>query len=341
MSQNDLHPQLARLAAGETLDRAEMAAAMEILMSGAADPAQAGALLMGLNLKGETAEELAGAASVLRAKAATLQAPKGAIDTCGTGGDGHGTYNISTAVSFVVAACDVPVAKHGNRAASSKSGAADVLEALGLNLSAPLPQVESALREIGIAFLMAPNHHAAMHHVAPIRQSLKIRTLFNLLGPLANPAGAKRQLLGVYDARWCEPLAWCLEALGSEAAWVVHGADGLDELSISGASLVYELKGGQVHGFEITPEDAGLSRHPLSALKGGAAAENAAALRALLEGEKGAYRDIVLLNTAAALIVAGRVLSLREGVKLAAQAIDSGAALARLDTLIAHMKEPV
>lgn len=331
----DLKAILARVADGARLSETEAETAFDIIMSGNATPAQMGAFLMALRVRGETVAEITGAARILRAKALGIPAPPGTIDTCGTGGDASGTYNISTAVAFVVAACGVPVAKHGNRAISSRSGAADVLHALGVNIDCDLALVQKALWEAGICFLMAPRHHTAMRNVAPVRVELGTRTIFNLMGPLSSPAGAKRQLVGVFSRDWVEPLAHVLRRLGSEAAWVVHGADGLDELTTTGPSFVAELAGGEIRTFEVTPEHAGLAPADPAALKGGDAASNAEALRAVLAGSPGAYRDIVLLNSAAALKVAGKVTDLRAGADLARQAIDSGAAQAVLDRLVA------
>lgn len=327
---SDLKPFIAHAASGQSLSEDQAQAAFEIIMSGEASPAQIASLLTALAVRGETVAEITGAARIMRAKALPVKAPANAIDTCGTGGDAAGTVNISTAVAIVVAACDVPVAKHGNRKASSKSGTADVLEALGVNLDATPDVVEQALAEANIGFLFAQKHHSAMKHVAPVRGELGIRTIFNLLGPLSNPAGAKRQLLGVFSADWVKPMAETLQALGSERAWVVHGADGLDELTVTGPSQVAELKDGQVSVFEITPGDAGLSTHDASALKGGEPEDNAKALSALLDGAPGAYRDIVLLNAAAALVIAGKADDLKAGAALAAAAIDQGKAKATL-----------
>ena len=269
-----------------------------------------------------------------------VDAPEGAIDTCGTGGDDLGTLNISTAAAIVTAACGVPVAKHGNRASSSRSGSADVLAALGVDLDAEMPLVERSLWDNKIAFLMAPRHHSAMRHVMNVRRELGIRTIFNLLGPLSNPAGTRRQLVGVFASEWVKPLAEVLLRLGAQFAWVVHGGDGLDELTISGPSEVAELKDGQIRTFTVTPEDAGLPRARIEDIQGGDAIANARALRALLHGQPGPYRDIVLLNSAAALIVAGAVGDLPAGVVRAQDAIDSGAALATLDRLIAVGHQP-
>ncbi|MDA1058668.1 MAG: anthranilate phosphoribosyltransferase [Proteobacteria bacterium] len=330
---------LARVAAGGTLSEAEAARAFEIMMSGEATAAQIGAFLMGLRLRGETVTEIAGGVRVMRAKALTIDAPDGAIDTVGTGGDAAGTYNISTAAAFVVAANGVPVAKHGNRALSSKSGAADVLTELGVNVDCDMALVQKALREAGICFMMAPRHHGAMRHVGPARVEMGIRTIFNLLGPLANPAGVKRQLTGVFAKEWVEPMARVLANLGSERAWIVHGHDGLDEITTTGPTCVAELDKGQIKTFEITPEDAGLPRATINDLKGADPATNALALNALLDGHPGAYRDIVLFNAAGALIVAGKAKELREGVALAAAAIDNGKARAVLQQLIAVTNE--
>ncbi|MBW7849028.1 MAG: anthranilate phosphoribosyltransferase [Rhodospirillales bacterium] len=326
---------IARVAAGERLSEADAEAAFEIIMSGDATPAQIGGFLVGLRVRGETVEEITGAARIMRAKAAHIEAPPGAIDTCGTGGDAAGTFNISTAAALVVAACGVPVAKHGNRALSSKSGSADVLAALGVKVDCEMELVREALWENNIGFLMAPRHHSAMRHVAGPRVELATRTIFNLLGPLANPAGTTRQLVGVFSGDWLRPMAEVLGRLGSERAWVVHGSDGLDELTITGPSQVAEWHQGQVRTFTVTPEDFGLARADPAALKGGEAAANATALRRVLEGATGAYRDIVLLNAAGALVVAGKAESLPEGMVLAARAIDGGAARDTLDRLVA------
>jgi anthranilate phosphoribosyltransferase len=330
-----LKPVIARLAEGETLSEAEAEAAFDVLMAGEATPAQVAGLLMALRVRGETVDEITGAARVMRARMRPIAAPDDAIDVCGTGGDAQGTVNISTTVAFVVAGCGVPVAKHGNRAISSRSGGADVLGALGVAIDAPFPVLEEALRRVRVAFLMAPRHHAAMRHVAGPRVELGVRTIFNLLGPLANPARVRRQLVGVFGRQWLRPLAETLGRLGAERVWVVHGSDGLDELTVTGESHVAEWHEGRVREFTVKPADAGLTIANPAALKGGDAAENAEALRGVLAGIAGPYRDAVLLNAAAALIVAGRAGDLREGVALAARAIDSGAARAALDGLIA------
>ena len=336
----DLKPVLGRLAAGTTLTQDEAEAAFDIIMSGDATPAQMGAFLMALRIRGETVDEITGAARIMRAKALRIEAPPDAIDTCGTGGDASGTYNISTGAALVAAACGVPVAKHGNRALSSRAGSSDVLGALGVNLDADIGSVQRALWEIGICFLMAPRHHGAMRHVAGARVELGTRTIFNLLGPLSNPAGARRQLMGVFARHWVEPLAHVLANLGTERAWIVHGSDGLDELTTTGPSFVAELRDGEVRSFELLPEDAGLRRARPEELKGGDPEVNAAAMRVMLAGEAGPFRDVVLLNSAAALLVAGRADDLRAGVALAADAIDSGRARQVLDELVRITNEP-
>jgi anthranilate phosphoribosyltransferase len=334
----DFKALLAQLAAGQRLSESEAAAAFDAMMSGDTTPSQMGAFLMALRVRGETVEEITGAARTMRTKALAVEAPADAIDVVGTGGDGAGTFNVSTAAAIVVAGCGVPVAKHGNRKASSLSGAADVLEALGVNINADMSLVRRAIREAGIGFLMAQRHHSAMRHVAPTRTEMGTRTIFNLLGPISNPAGVKRQLVGVFARDWVKQVAEVLGKLGGERAWVVHG-DGLDELTTAGTSVVAELRDGKVSTFEVTPEMAGLPRARLDELKGADPLANAARLNALLDGKPGALRDIVLLNAAAALIVAGRAKDLREGVGLAAQSIDGGAARRALDRLIVITNE--
>lgn len=329
---NDLKPFLARLATGERLTEADAEAAFDVIMSGEATPAQIGALLMAMRVRGETVPELTGAVRAMRARMTAIGAPEGAMDVCGTGGDGAGTLNVSSAATFVVAACGVPVAKHGNRALSSRTGGADVLTALGVNVDAPMERLSSILTSAGCVFLFAPRHHPSMRHAAGPRVELATRTIFNLLGPLANPARVRRQLTGVFAPEWTRPMAEALQALGHEAAWVVHGM-GLDELTVAGENRVSALANGHVHDFTVTPEDAGLPRAPIAAIKGGDAAENAAALIAMLKGEASAYRDTVLLNAAAALIVANKAHNLRDGVAQAAGAVASGAALNALETL--------
>jgi anthranilate phosphoribosyltransferase/anthranilate synthase/phosphoribosyltransferase len=331
-SPGDLKPVLARLAAGASLSEAEAEAAFGTIMAGEATPAQIAGLLMAMRVRGETVAEITGAVRAMRSRMSRVEAPPGAIDVCGTGGDGAGTLNVSTAVTFVLAGLEVPVAKHGNRALSSRTGGADVLAALGVNVDVPLPRLPQVLRAAHCAFLFAPRHHAAMRHVAGPRVELGTRTIFNLLGPLANPAEVRRQLTGVFDPAWARPMVETLAALGSTDVWLVHG-QGLDELTLAGPNQVVALSGGAVRAFTLAPEQAGLPHAPIAAIKGGDAPQNAAALLALLQGTPGAYRDTVLLNAAAALIVAGRTGEIREGVALAARAIDSGAALAALETL--------
>jgi anthranilate phosphoribosyltransferase len=317
------------------LSESEAEAAFEIIMSGNATPSQMGAFLMALRVRGETVDEITGAARIMRAKALAIEAPPGTIDTVGTGGDASGTFNISTATALVVAGCGVPVAKHGNRAFSSKSGAADVLAALGVNIDCDMAMVRRCLWEIGICFLMAPRHHSAMRHVGPTRVELATRTIFNLLGPLSNPAGARRILVGVFAPQWVVPMAEVLGRLGAERAWVVHGS-GIDEITTAGATTVAEFKDGRVRQFELTPEEFGLKRVSLDALRGGEPQHNAGLMRELLAGGKGPLRDIVLLNAGAALVVAGRAAKLCDGLALAAEAVDSGAASRVLDRLIAE-----
>ncbi len=336
---SDLKPLIAA-AAGRSLSESEAEQAFEIMMSGHATPAQIGGLLMALRVRGETVDEIAGAVRAMRARMTRLKAPPDAIDTCGTGGDGAGTLNISTAASLAVAGCGVAVAKHGNRAMSSKAGAADVLAALGVNLDADMAAIERCMAEAGMGFMLAPRHHAAMRHVGPVRVELGTRTVFNLMGPLSNPAGARRQLVGVFSRAWIEPLAAVLGRLGAERAWVVHGSDGLDEVTTTGATYVAELAQGKVRTFEVTPEDAGLPRAAPEALKGADAGTNARALTQLLDGDKGAYRDIVLMNAGAALVVAGKAADLKAGAGLAAKAIDSGRAKAVLARMVAITNEP-
>lgn len=325
---------LGLVADGGTLAAEQSADAFDIMMSGDATHAQMGAFLMALRVRGETVDEITGAARTMRAKAIALDAPKGAVDTCGTGGDNLGTLNISTAAAIVTASCGVPVAKHGNRAMSSKSGSADVLEALGVNLDAGMDVVRQCLWDAGICFMMAPRHHGAMKHVGPVRVEMGVRTVFNLLGPLSNPAGTKFQVIGVYDRKWLEPLAKVCRDLGAERVWIVHGADGLDELTTTTSSSVAELRAGAVSTFELHPEDAGLPRATLVDLKGGDAQNNAGAITRLLAGETGPYRDIVLLNAGAALVVAGKAPDISTGAQLAAAAIDDGAAADVLKKLI-------
>lgn len=331
---------LPKLATGATLNETEAEAAFNVIMSGEATPAQIGAFLMALRVRGETVDEIAAAATIMRSKAKRLSAPEDAVDTCGTGGDARGTFNISTGAALVVAATGVPVAKHGNKAMSSKSGSADVLAALGVNLDSDMAHVEAAMREAGIGFLMAPRHHSAMRHVGPVRTELGTRTIFNLLGPLSNPAGAKRQLMGVFAREWVEPLATVLGKLGAVHAMVVHGADGLDELTTTGVTHVAEYRDGRVTTYDVTPEDAGLPRAHLDDLRGGDAEHNAQVIRDMLDGKPGPYRDIVIFNAAAALVVGGKAKTLAEGAIIAANAIDSGRAKATLAKLVDVTNRP-
>ncbi|HMR30501.1 MAG TPA: anthranilate phosphoribosyltransferase [Geminicoccaceae bacterium] len=324
---------IAKVATGATLTDAEAHDAFDLMMTGNATPAQIAGLLMALRVRGETVEEIAAGAAAMRERMVRIEAPPGAIDTCGTGGDASGTHNISTVVALVVAACGVPVAKHGNRSLSSRSGSSDVLAALGVNIECEMALIERAIREAGVGFMMAPRHHGAMRHVAGPRVELGTRTIFNLLGPLANPAGVKRQILGVFAAQWVEPLAAVLGRLGAERAWVVHG-DGLDELTTTGPSMVAEWDGSKVRTFEVHPEDAGLPRATLADLRGGDAQDNALAIRAVLQGERSPLRDAALLGAAGALVVAERATSLREGAGLAAAAIDNGNARHVLERLV-------
>jgi len=315
-----------------TRDQAETA--FTLLFEGEATPSQIGGLLMALRTRGETVDEYAAAAAVMRAKCNAVKAPKGAMDIVGTGGDGKHTLNISTATAFVTAGAGVVVAKHGNRNLSSKSGTADVQTQMGINVMVTPDVVEKALAECGIAFMMAPMHHPATAHVMPTRQELGTRTIFNILGPLTNPAGVKRQLTGAFTRDLIRPMAETLGQLGSERAWLVHGSDGTDELTITGVSWVSALEeDGTVKDFELHPEEAGLPVHPFEDIIGGSPEDNANAFRALLNGEKSAYRDAVLLNSAAALVVAGKANSLPEGTEMARESIDSGAAKTKLEAL--------
>ncbi len=333
---SDFQPYMDMVATGRSLSVGEAGEAFGLIMSGVVSEAQIAGFLMALRVRGESPDEITGAATAMRDKMRRVKAPEGAIDVVGTGGDAKGTYNISTCTALVVAGSGVPVAKHGNRSVSSRSGAADVLEQLGIAMDADAGAVERALSEAGIAFLFAPAHHAAMRHVVPARKALGVRTIFNVLGPLCNPADVKRLLLGVYSAEMIAPVAQVLANLGVERAWVVHGADGLDELSTTGANQVVEVGPNGMRAFEVSPEDAGVAHASLADLTGGTPEENAAAIRAVLSGEPGAFRDIVVLNAAAALVVAGQAPDLRAGARAAAQSIDEGkaaAALARLTEL--------
>ncbi|MDE2915266.1 MAG: anthranilate phosphoribosyltransferase [Paracoccaceae bacterium] len=329
-----LKTHIAAAAAGP-LTRAQASDAFEIIMAGEATAAQIGGFLMALRTRGESVNEFAAAASVMRKKCRAVQAPPGAIDIVGTGGDGKSTLNISTATALVVAGAGIPVAKHGNRNLSSKSGTADALAALGVDIMAEPETVESAIRMAGIGFMMAPVHHPAVRHVMPARQELGSRTIFNILGPLTNPAGVRRQLTGAYSQALIRPMAETLASLDCEAAWVVHGNDGTDEVSIAGPTWVAAIESGGVREFTISPNDAGLPIHPFEAIVGGSPQYNADRIRALLEGDEGAFRDAVLLNAAAALVIAGAAVDLPAGVELARKSLDSGAAKARLNALVA------
>jgi len=304
------------------------------MLSGDVTPSQMGAFLMGLRVRGESVEEIAGAVTAMRSRMLRVVAPEGAVDIVGTGGDNSGSYNVSTLAAFIVAACGVPVAKHGNRAASSKAGAADTLGVLGIKIGASAETVERCIREAGIGFMMAPAHHAAMRHVGPARVELGTRTIFNLIGPLANPAGVKRQLIGVFSGAWLEPMARVLRNHGSERVWLCHGGDGLDEITTTAATEIVELKNGEIRAFSIAPEDVGLRRAAPAELKGGDPAYNATALRAVLDGARNAYRDIGLFNAAAALVVAGDARDLADGVARGARALDAGAAATTLAQLV-------
>ncbi len=326
---------IAKVAAGASLTRDEAAAAFDRMMSGEATPSQMGGLLMGLRVRGETVDEITGAVTTMRAKMLSVKAPPDAIDVVGTGGDASGSFNISTCAAFIVAGAGVPVAKHGNRALSSKSGAADVLAALGVKIDLTAAQVGKCIREAGIGFMFAPAHHPAMKNVGPTRVELGTRTIFNLLGPLSNPAGVKRQMVGTFSRQWVEPMAQVLKNLGSEAVWVVHGSDGLDEITIAGPTSVAALENGTIRTFEITPEEVGLGRAKPEALKGGDADHNAKALLDVLKGKPGPFRDVAILNAAAALVVAGKAKDLQQGAALAAKSIDSSEAEGKLDRLIA------
>jgi len=332
---DNLRAIIGKVATGATLSREESAAAFNSMMAGEATPSQMGGLLMALRVRGETVDEITGAVSAMRSKMLRVDAPAGAVDVVGTGGDGSGSVNVSTCASFIVAGCGVPVAKHGNRALSSKSGAADVLAALGIRIDITPEQVGRCIQETGIGFMFAPTHHPAMKNVGPTRVELATRTIFNLLGPLSNPAGVTRQMVGVFSRQWVQPLAQVLKNLGSESAWVVHGSDGLDEITLTGPTFVAALENGTIRTFEVTPEEAGLPRVHGDALKGGDAQANAVALQGVLDGKPGAFRDVALLNAAAALIVAGKAKDLKEGVALGQKSLDSGAALQKMKHLIA------
>ena len=326
---------LQKLSEGTNLSPDEMAGALGVIMEGAASAAQTGAFLMGLRVKGETAREIAGAVQVLRSRMLKVDAPDTAMDIVGTGGDGAGTYNISTASAIVVAAAGVPVAKHGNKALSSRSGSSEALAALGVHLDLAPEQTSACIRSAGIGFMFAPNHHPAMRHVGPARAELGVRTMFNLLGPLCNPAGVRRYLLGVFAPEWVRPVAEALLENGAQSAWVVHGSDGLDEITTTGSTHVCAIKNGAIEAFQINPDDVGLDLATPQSLQGGSPDHNAAAIRKLFQGEKSAYRDIVLMNAGAALLIADKADDLAGGVALAAEMIDSGAAANTLERLAA------
>jgi len=331
----ELKALIGQVATGAELTREQAANAFDSMMSGEATPSQMGGLLMALRVRGETVDEITGAVSAMRAKMLGVTAPANAIDVVGTGGDASGSYNISTCAAFIVAGAGVPVAKHGNRALSSKSGSADVLMALGVKVDLAPEEISRCIDEAGIGFMFAPSHHPAMKHVGPTRVELGTRTIFNLLGPLSNPAGVKRQMVGVFSRQWVEPLAHVLKNLGSERAYVVHGSDGLDEITTSGPTTVASLENGSVKIFEIAPEDVGLARARPEALRGGDAETNAAALKQVLQNKSSPYHDIAVLNAAAALVIAGAAPDLKKGVALAQKSIASGEAEGRLDRLIA------
>jgi anthranilate phosphoribosyltransferase len=332
---DDFKALIGKVATGATLTRDEAANAFDRMMSGEATPSQMGGLLMALRVRGETIDEITGAVTAMRARMLRVDAPAGATDIVGTGGDASGSYNISTCAALIAAGAGVPIAKHGNRALSSRSGAADVLSALGVRIDLSPAQVSRCIHEAGIGFMFAPAHHPAMKNVGATRVELGTRTIFNLLGPLSNPAGVKRQMVGVFSRQWIEPLAEALKNLGSESVWVVHGSDGLDEITICGPTSVAALEKGKVRVFEVSPEEVGLAKAKPESLRGGDAEANATALLDVLKGKKSAYRDVSLINAAAALVIAGRADTLKEGVAMAAKAVDSGEAKGRLDRLVA------
>ncbi|KPF72996.1 anthranilate phosphoribosyltransferase [Bosea sp. AAP35] len=332
---DDFKPFIAKVATGASLSRDEARDAFDTILSGGVTNAQAAAFLMALRVRGETTEEISGAVGAMRGKMLTVKAPTEAIDIVGTGGDASGSYNVSTLAAIITAACGVPVAKHGNRAASSKSGAADVLMALGVKVGLDPAATERCIAQAGVGFMFAPTHHASMRHVAPVRVELGTRTIFNLLGPLSNPAGVKKQLIGAFSETWLEPMVKVLASLGSTRIWAVHGSDGLDEITTTGPTRVVSLDGGKIESFTIAPEDVGLARAKPEDLRGGEPAQNAAALRAVLDGEKTAFRDIAAFNAAAALVVAGQAGDLRDGFARAQAALASGKAKATLASLVA------
>lgn len=334
MQTSDFKSLIARVADGEALSVDQSAQAFDVMMSGEATPSQIGGFLMALRVRGETVDEISGAVTTMRSKMLRVDAPTESMDIVGTGGDGAGTYNISTCTAFVVAGAGVPVAKHGNRALSSKSGAADVLMALGVNIELNPKQISTCISDAGLGFMFAPAHHAAMKHVGPSRVELGTRTIFNILGPLSNPASTKRQLIGVFARQWVEPVAQAMKNLGATSVWVVHGSDGLDEITTTGSTHIAALENGEIRTFDLSPSDVGLAIANADDLKGGEAAENAEAIRRVLGGEKNPFRDIVLMNAGASLVVAGKVDDIKAGVDLAAQTIDGGEALRRLDKLV-------
>ncbi|KQM34429.1 anthranilate phosphoribosyltransferase [Rhizobium sp. Leaf68] len=334
----ELKPLIAKVANGESLNREEARQAFDILMSGEATPSQIGGFLMALRVRGETVDEIVGAVSSMRARMLPVSAPEHAVDIVGTGGDGLGTYNISTLAAIIVAGTGLPVAKHGNKALSSKSGTADALSALGVKLDIGPELISRCINEAGLGFMFAQLHHSAMRHVGPTRVELGTRTIFNLLGPLSNPAGAKRQLLGVFSPRWLQPIAEVLRDLGSESIWVVHG-DGMDEITTTGVTHVAALENGKIRTFDLTPKDFGVSSATIDDLKGGDGIFNAKALRGVLSGHKNAYRDVSLCNAAAAIVVAGKAETLSEGMKIASASLDEGKAAAALDKLVAVSNE--
>ncbi|WP_297838701.1 anthranilate phosphoribosyltransferase [uncultured Roseibium sp.] len=326
---------IAKVSDGHALSPEEAREAFEVILSGSATPSQLGGFLMALRVRGESIAEVTGAVATMRSKMIPVKAPANAMDIVGTGGDNSGSYNISTCTALVVAGSGVPVAKHGNRSLSSKSGAAEALAELGVNIDIDARKISDCINRAGIGFMFAPLHHAAMKHVGPTRMELGTRTIFNLLGPLTNPAGVKRQMVGVFARKWVEPLAEALRELGSEKAWVVHGSDGMDEITTTGPTAIAELKNGTIRSFEISPEDVGLAVSDPKDLKGGLPSENAKALRDVLAGAKNAYRDVVLFNAAASLLVADKVETLKDGAEMAAQSIDSGSAADTLEKLVA------
>jgi anthranilate phosphoribosyltransferase len=330
----DLKPLIAKAAGGEPLTRDEARAAFDVLMSGDATPSQIGGFLMALRVRGETVDEITGAVEIMREKMTKVDAPSEAIDIVGTGGDASGSYNISTCAALVTAGCGLKIAKHGNRALSSKSGSADVLTALGVRIDLSPEQISRCIAQAGCGFMFAPAHHASMKHVGPTRVELGTRTIFNLLGPLSNPAGVRRQVTGVFAKAWVEPLAHVLNNLGSERAWICHGEGGFDEIVPSGTTWIAELLDRKVTLAEVKPEDVGIARTSAAELKGGDAAQNAEALRGVLEGRKNAFRDAAVMTAAAALLVAGKASNLKEGVAEAQKSIDGGGARAVLEKLV-------